>query len=166
MLLHDGFAASVNCFRQALSFGGVGIFATITHVAVVWVLISAAGCDPYLSNLLGTCTAFAVSFLGNASLTFRTNRSLQSSAGRYLFVSLISFCMTSIILAFVESNSWPIYIYAIIVITTVPAATFFLAKLWAFKPVSSFSDPKFYDQIFCNFDANYYRGVHKFPVYI
>lgn len=123
-------------FRQAFSFGGVGTLATLAHVTLSWTLIREASWDPYISNLLGTCVAFLISFVGNAFLTFSTNRSLWSCALRYVFVSLSSLVMTSSILAFVENIGLPIYVYVLIVLATVPPTTFFLAKLWAFRSVS------------------------------
>lgn len=127
----------MNLLRQTISFGAVGALATLTHVGVAWALIGAAHRDPYLSNLYGACAAFIVSFGGNACFTFDTNRSLTSSARRYFFVSLFSLVMTSAILAIVNNNGWPTYIYVIMVITTVPTLTFLMAKIWAFRSVTA-----------------------------
>lgn len=120
--------------RQLASFGTVGVFATLAHVATAWMLIDLAALDSYLANGLGGASAFLVSFLGNACFTFTTDRSLLRCAGRYLFVSLFSFALTSAILAFVERNGLPTWLYLAIVLATVPPATFMLAKLWAFHP--------------------------------
>lgn len=120
--------------RQILSFSAVGFFATLAHVAATWMLIELARCNPYSANLLGTCAAFAFSFFGNASFTFRADRSLWNSAKRYLCISLFSLVMTSAILVFVKFNDLPIYLYFVMVFATVPPATFLLAKFWAFKP--------------------------------
>ncbi|MCC6941485.1 MAG: GtrA family protein [Novosphingobium sp.] len=134
-------APSLGLIRQLVSFGAVGACATLAHVALAWVLIDRAQLNPYLANLLGTCAAFAVSFFGNAGLTFRTDRLLVDCAQRYVFVSATSFLMTSGILAVVEMNALPTYVYVIVVLGTVPPATFLLAKLWAFKPLPDQSGP-------------------------
>ncbi len=126
-------AFSLGFLRQLVSFGAVGVCATLAHVALVWLLIGQGWLNPYFANLLGTCAAFAVSFLGNAGFTFRTNRLMRDCAGRYVFVSAASFVMTSGILALVRHNGWPTYAYVLIVLGTVPPATFLLAKLWAFS---------------------------------
>jgi len=126
-------AFSLGILRQLVSFGAVGVCATLAHVALVWLLIDQGWMNPYFDNLLGTCAAFAVSFFGNAGLTFRTNRLLCDCARRYVFVSAASFVMTSGILALVRHNGWPNYAYVLIVLCTVPPATFLLAKLWAFR---------------------------------
>lgn len=128
-------------FRQIFSFGLVGIAASFAHVALAWLLIDAAGFNPYFANLLGACTAFAVSFLGNVGWTFDTDRPLISSARRYIFVSLTSFVLTSAILALVRHNDWPTAVYVGLVLAIVPVTTFLMAKFWAFSPsVSSDSN--------------------------
>ncbi|KPF93952.1 hypothetical protein IP81_00220 [Novosphingobium sp. AAP83] len=126
-------AFSLGLIRQLVSFGAVGVGATLAHVALVWLLIGQGWLNPYFANLLGTCAAFSVSFVGNAGLTFGTNRLLRDCARRYVFVSAASFIMTSGILALVRHNGWPTYAYVLIVLCTVPPATFLLAKLWAFS---------------------------------
>lgn len=127
----------MNLVRQLLSFGAVGVLATIAHVSVAWMLIGGTDLNHYAANLLGTCTAFIVSFFGNAQFTFQTNRSKFDCAKRYFFVSLSSLIMTSSILLFVERHGLPTYAYALLVVAIVPAVTFLLAKLWAFGMVEA-----------------------------
>ncbi len=126
-------AFSLRLIRQVISFGAIGVCATLAHVALAWLLIEQGLVNPYFANLLATCAAFAFSFLGNAGLTFRTDRQLSECARRYIVVSAVSFFMTSAILALVRHNGWPTYVYAAIVLSTVPPATFLMAKLWAFR---------------------------------
>lgn len=124
---------SLNLLRQLLSFGAVGALATLCHVSLAWALIAGTTLDHYFANLLGTCAAFTVSFLGNARFTFKTDRAFLDCARRYLAISLLSFAMTSLILFLVESWGLPTYAYVLIVIAVVPATTFLLAKFWAFS---------------------------------
>lgn len=124
----------VKLLRELLSFGIVGIAATLAHVLLAWLLIDLFRCNPYVANLMGTIAAFSISFLGNAGFTFQTNRTLQSSAIRYVFVSLTSFILTTGVLAGTRYLGLPTHIYVLVVLATVPPATFLLAKLWAFSP--------------------------------
>lgn len=103
-------------------------------------LIDLLECNPYLANLLGTCAAFVVSFLGNAGFTFHTDRPLWNCARRYLCVSLFSLVTTSAILTLVELNRLPTYIYVLGAFAAVPPTTFLLAKFWAFTPASPAAD--------------------------
>lgn len=127
--------------RQLLSFGTVGVFATLAHVATAWLLIDGFALDKYLANLLGATAAFAVSFLGNARFTFETDRSLARCAARYLGVTLVSLALTSAIVAFVDRYGLPTWLYVAIVLATVPPVTFLLAKLWAFQPLRRLPQP-------------------------
>lgn len=120
--------------RQIGSFGLVGVFATLAHIAIAWGLFEWADFGPVAANAFGAAGAFAISYLGNARLTFATDRATLSSAARYMGVTAVSFAMTTAALAFVEANGLPTFIYAVIVLFTVPPTTFLLAKLWAFQP--------------------------------
>lgn len=122
--------------RQLLSFGLVGVTATLSHVGVAWLLIESEAINAYLANALGACAAFVVSFLGNANFTFITDRGFWSSARRYVWVSLLSLLLTSIILALTKHYGLSSFAYVAAVLVTVPPATFFLAKLWAFSPTA------------------------------
>jgi putative flippase GtrA len=118
--------------RQIASFGVVGVCATLIHVAVAFVLIEQAAVDGFLANACGAAAAFGVSYLGNARITFASERGLIEGASRYLGVTLVSLVLTSAILALVQHHGLPTYAYALIVVITVPPATFLLAKFWAF----------------------------------
>jgi putative flippase GtrA len=127
--------------RQLFSFGLVGVAATLSHVGVAWLLIESTAINAYLANALGACAAFIVSFLGNANFTFSTNRSFRSSVSRYVWVSLLSLTLTSIILALTKHYGLSTMAYVVAVLMTVPPATFFLAKLWAFSPAGEGARP-------------------------
>ena len=122
--------------RQLFSFGVVGIAATLSHVGVAWLLIEGTAINAYAANALGALAAFMVSFLGNANFTFTTNRSLWSSARRYVWVSLLSLTLTSIILALTRHYSLSTFAYVVAVLMIVPPATFLSAKIWAFSSVA------------------------------
>lgn len=110
----------------------VGILATLAHVALAWVLIEQGAMGGFLANACGAAAGFAVSYLGNAKITFHSERGLIEGASRYLGVTLVSLALTSAILAMVQHYGLPTYAYALIVVISVPPATFLLAKFWAF----------------------------------
>lgn len=119
--------------RQLAAFGLVGISATLVHVGVAWWLIAQTAMSGFVANACGAAAAFGVSYLGNARITFLSERGLWEGAARYLAVTLTSLALTSAILALTQVAGWPTYAYALIVVVTVPPATFLLAKFWAFQ---------------------------------
>ena len=127
--------------RQLLSFGVVGVAATLAHVGVAWLLIESTAINAYLANAMGACAAFMVSFLGNANFTFITDRSFWSSARRYVWVSLLSLMLTSMILALTKHYGLSTLTYVVVVLITVPPTTFILAKRWAFSPAAEGARP-------------------------
>lgn len=119
---------------QLLSFGAVGIAATLIHVAIAWAAFATMDSHYLVANLLGASAAFFVSFLGNARMTFRSRQPFGQSAPRYLLVTIVSYVLASAIMAFVERHDLPGYIYAAMVLCVVPPTNFLLARLWVFAP--------------------------------
>lgn len=119
--------------RQITSFGVIGACATLIHVGVALVLIDRAALDSFVANACGAAAAFVFSYLGNARITFASQRGLWNGAGRYLVVTFASLALSSAILVLTQSSGLPTYAYALIVVITVPPATFLLAKFWTFQ---------------------------------
>lgn len=124
----------VRLLRQLAAFGAVGVCATLVHVALASALIEWAGVEGFAANACGAAAAFSISYLGNARITFASERRLLDGAIRYLAVTLVSLALSSAVLAVTQHNGLPTYAYALIVVLTVPPATFLLAKFWAFQP--------------------------------
>lgn len=122
--------------RQIASFGMVGICATLIHVVVASLLIELIGMNGFIANASGAVSAFCVSYLGNARLTFAAKRTMASGAMRYVVVTLASLVLTSAILALTQRAGLSTFFYAVIVVIVVPPTTFLLAKFWAFQPPS------------------------------
>ena len=122
----------MNLLRQLISFAGVGCCATLSHVGAAWSLMELSPLDPFVANVVGACTAYFVSFFGNALLTFRVRKHLLLHALRYFLISTVSLILTSIELAIVDVLGLPILAYVLMVLVTVPPATFLFAKFWAF----------------------------------
>jgi putative flippase GtrA len=118
--------------RQLVMFAGVGGCATLAHVLTAWSLMQFSPVEPYLANLVGACLGYGVSFLGNALLTFGVRQRLGFYAVRYLLVSLVSLVLTTIELALVTRLGLSNHAYALVVLLTVPPATFLVAKFWVF----------------------------------
>lgn len=127
--------------RQIAAFGVVGISATLAHVGLAWLLIDHAALNGLAANACGAAVGFAVSYLGNARVTFATQRSLMNGAARYLLVTLASLVLSSAILVLTRRAGLPTYAYALIVVMTVPLATFVLAKFWAFRQSAQHGAP-------------------------
>jgi putative flippase GtrA len=123
----------VPLLRQIASFGALGATSTLLHVGVAWLLIDRAALDGFFANACGASAAYFVSYLGNARITFASQRGLWNGAARYLIVTLASLALSSAILLVTQSIGLPTYAYALIVVMTVPPTTFMLAKFWAFK---------------------------------
>lgn len=120
--------------REIVSFGAVGILATATHIAIAWFMYDGVGLHGAIANLFGSIAAFFVSFLLNATATFRTTRPVASAGIRYLVVSIVSYLLCTGILLVVERLELATFLFAVAVLLVVPPTTFFLVKFWVFVP--------------------------------
>ncbi|MCR5873073.1 GtrA family protein [Phenylobacterium sp. J426] len=125
--------------RQAVVFAAVGAAATGAHVAAALAFRHLAGLEPLAANLLAYLAAVAVSYLGNARLTFGRPALQGGQFLRFLVVSLFGLGVTQVLtwLLVVEAG-WPFAAGLAVVAVVTPAATFTASKLWAFAgPYSS-----------------------------
>ena len=119
--------------RQLFSFGGVGIAATLVHVAVAMILSYSIGWGAVASNAAAATLAFFVSYFGNEKLTFSNERGRAASLWRYATLTLLSFVVASGIMMWVDASGLQPYVYALIVPLIVPPMTFLLARMWVFR---------------------------------
>ena len=120
--------------RRVAVFGGVGLLATAVHVVTGLTLAGGLGLRPLTANFCAFCAAFAVSYLGHHRLTFRSGAAHLRAAPRFLAVALAGLALNQLIVfAVVDLWGRSCALALALVILTVPALTFALARLWAFR---------------------------------
>jgi len=119
--------------RQGGAFALIGIIATGVHVVVALTARTALGLDPLVANFTGYACAVAVSYLGNAHLTFGRSARDVGQFARFLFVSLLGLGLNqTIVHLLVDRGHWPFWLALGPVVVLVPVLSFLLMKLWAF----------------------------------
>jgi putative flippase GtrA len=123
--------------RQLFVFGLVGIVATLTHYLTALFCHEGLAINLYISNLLGYCSAVAVSFFGHGRYTFRVTLN-QHIFRRFVFTSISAFLASEAILAVLENSlQLPHRVSLGFVVLTIPIFTFVLSKLWVFRHSAS-----------------------------
>ena len=86
-----------------------------------------------LANLIGYGCAIAVSYVGNARLTFRRPILLPDQFARFVVISLAALALNEgLVFVFTGPLHAPFYVALVPVVLVTPLLTFTLAKLWAF----------------------------------
>ena len=117
-----------------LRFGIVGIAATLTHAAVVTLLIETTALDPRLANAIAFYVAFLVSFNGHFHWTFPKEAPVRQALWRFLLIALIGFGMNTLLLSVLLAEGiMPETVAALVSILAVPATTFLASRLWGFR---------------------------------
>lgn len=115
----------------------VGLLATATHAAVALLALEGLGLGPYLSNIIGFVTAFALSFTGHHFWSFAHTREAgqtRSRMIRFLVVALAGFALNSgVLTGWLQLTDWPRSIGLLFSIAVVPVLSFLSARLWAFR---------------------------------
>ncbi|HWA61830.1 MAG TPA: GtrA family protein [Caulobacteraceae bacterium] len=120
--------------RQVLSFGAVGGAATATHAAVALAAHHLAGVAPLTANLIAYLTAVAISYFGNALITFGRPARNAEQFVRFIAVSLSGFAINqSVVFATVKLAGWPLWLALIPALGLAAVSSFLMSKHWAFR---------------------------------
>lgn len=125
---------SVTELLLALRFGLVGIMATATHIAMLWILLTNTLLPVLIANTIAFLSAFGISFMGNYLWTFGAPGSPKKALLRFLVMSISAFMLNSVILGAILrmglANPLLVAIGSVIVI---PAFTLLTSRLWVFN---------------------------------
>lgn len=118
----------------ASKFALVGLAATGVHLLMVWLLITLAELAPLLANLLAFLTAFGVSYMGHRHFTFKAQSTSGNSFTRFALIALSAFLINNILLIYLLEKAYLSDLQSTIVaVFIIPAYTFIMSRLWAFK---------------------------------
>lgn len=124
-------------FREVLlgiRFGIVGALATLTHFAVLTIMLSLAGAGPVLANTVAYVLALGVSFTGHHFWTFNTSGSLLPTFLRFFGASGGAFLFSTLLLVFlirVMNVSDPVA--AFMSAAAIPLITYSASRIWVFR---------------------------------
>lgn len=120
--------------RQAVRFGLVGAAATAVHTGVLIVLVEMNVTQPTPANVLAFCCAIFISYFGHYYWTFSSTARHQTAFLRFSVAAVVGFLLNYGIFAVIVDTWRMNYLIALaIVLILVPATTFALNKLWAFR---------------------------------
>jgi putative flippase GtrA len=119
--------------QQLLRFAGVGLTATLVHVALALIMQTVFGFSPQLANLAGFCGAVLLSYFGHSRVTFGIEPDHAVHLPRFLTVSVIGLALSAAITEVVSAKfGGPFYLAMALVAVSVPPATYFASRFWAF----------------------------------
>lgn len=121
--------------RQINVFVAVGLAATAGNYVAALAAQRWLGLGPLTAGFAGYVSSAGISYFGNALLTFRRPAIHGPQFARFMAISLAGLAI-NLGLVFLGTHlfGWPLWRALIPVVLLVPAATFVMAKFWAFRP--------------------------------
>lgn len=121
-------------FSQLARFGGVGVLATVVHIAVGLAARNFFGFAPLLSNLAGFGVAVLVSYVGHARFTFGTTNSPFPQFLRFVFVAVFGLAVSTSTVWLLDIRLGLSFTVAMISVGfLVPVATYVALRFWVFE---------------------------------
>jgi len=121
--------------REINGFAVVGVIATAGNYGAALAAQRFLGLGPLAAGLAGYASAVGVSYFGNALVTFRRPALHGPQFARFMAISLVGLAINlGLVFAGTRLLGWPLWQALIPVVLVVPAATFVMAKFWAFRP--------------------------------
>ncbi|AUN95761.1 GtrA family protein [Pseudazoarcus pumilus] len=118
--------------QRIVTFGMVGVAATITHVGSATALVSLLEGALFSSNIIGYGLGFLVSFCGHYVFTFSRMRGWSDALWRFGLVSLAGLVANQAALLTFERLGFAVFWNILFAALVVPPATFVASRWWAF----------------------------------
>lgn len=119
--------------RELVTFGLVGIAATLWHYLVALGLIKLFAVDSYLANLVAWASAVAISYFGHGLLTFRTPLTKASSI-KFAVVAVAAMGSSQLLFYLLKNYSWlPVEWQLMLVVAIIPVFSYLANKFWVFS---------------------------------
>ncbi len=119
--------------RQVLTFGVVGVAATVTHYLVALLFTDLLHLSVFISNILGYCSAVSISIFGHSAFTYR-KKVTTTVVRRFVVVSLTTLALSEAILFLLTYYGELHHRIALaVVVGSIPVLTFFLNKFWVYR---------------------------------
>lgn len=124
-------ATGVRHSVRILRFGFSGLLATGLHAIVAMALMTKAGAQPIVANVVAFSCATSVSYLMNTLWSFSASIELRN-VWRFGAVSAIGLALTALVSASAQMLGGGPLASIAAVVCTVPAATFALHRAWTY----------------------------------
>ncbi|MEM8597692.1 MAG: GtrA family protein [Pseudomonadota bacterium] len=123
---------AVETILRVLRFGIIGVAATLTHVAVLVLLVETGATSPTYANVLGWIAAVPVSYFGHYFFTFAARSAHGATFARFMLLSGTSLAVSQGVVMVTQALGGPYQVAALIFVVAVPAANFVLMQVLVF----------------------------------
>ncbi len=127
-----------SALQTLVSFVGIGIAGAAAYVILATVL-AVMGLAPWLASMLSYGALIPLVYIGQRTLTFRSEVAHRSSFPKYIASQVLGLGL-SVTLPYLVANRLPPVVAFATVALTIAVTNFFLLKWWAFRPSTNLAD--------------------------
>lgn len=123
---------------QFLKFIGVGMIATLIHIAVFWLVVAAFNASAVQASIPAFVAAVGLSFAMNRAWTFAAAGQRTGQLPRFVLIALIGLGL-NVLITYIAVNviglSYAVGLAAVVLF--VPGLTFAMNRTWTFRPAAA-----------------------------
>lgn len=119
--------------RKIITFGFVGVAASVLHFVVAVVAMRVLGAPILLANLLGFILAFSLSYVGHYKWTFRSSANHKVSVPKFAVTAVMGYVINNIVLIIlISATGLELSLFILIAIGVSAAVVYLISNRWVF----------------------------------
>ncbi|MEO1920161.1 MAG: GtrA family protein [Paracoccaceae bacterium] len=119
--------------RKVLTFGFVGVAASILHFITAVVTMRVFGAPILLANLIGFIVAFGLSYVGHYKWTFQSSENHKVSVPKFAITAVTGYLINNVVLIILISLTGVEHsVFILIAIAVSAAVVYLISSRWIF----------------------------------
>lgn len=121
-------------FRRLIIFGFVGVLNTLVDYLIFALCYELLGVHISISQIIGYACGSVCGYFVNSNVTFREGKGRTKAQGaQYIAIDVVLTVLSSLVMHWVESAGWPVYIFKIVMTVAIALIHYILYKYLVFK---------------------------------
>lgn len=120
-------------FRRILTFGVVGVAASLLHFVAADVTMRVFGVPILLANLIGFILAIGLSYVGHYKLTFQSSADHKVSVPKFVITAVTGYFINNIVLIIlINITGLELSLFILIAIGVSAVVVYLISNRWVF----------------------------------
>jgi putative flippase GtrA len=119
--------------RKIITFGFVGVAASVLHFVVAVAAMRVFGAPILLANLFGFVIAFSLSYVGHYKWTFQSSANHKVSAPKFAVTAVMGYLVNNVtLIILISATDVELSLFILIAIGVSAATVYLFSNRWVF----------------------------------